>query len=61
MMRKNHPLLPNINRAIFAQKMLILRAQRKYYTYRPYAKCNEQRQKEQALCKFLKIFKSLKY
>ncbi|KAI6190494.1 Guanylate cyclase [Aphelenchoides bicaudatus] len=49
MMRKGHPLLPEINRAIFAQKMLILRAQRKYQAYRTFSRCTEMRRREQPL------------
>ncbi|KAI6184984.1 hypothetical protein M3Y97_00655500 [Aphelenchoides bicaudatus] len=49
MMRKKHPMLPYINAAIKAQKILILRAHRKYVTYRTPSHCIKQQLHQPAL------------
>jgi ABC-type amino acid transport substrate-binding protein len=51
MLRKGNPLLPEINRAIRAQRILILRAHRKYFEYRRPSKCKEHTNKPRSLCK----------
>ena len=53
MLRKGHPLLPRINEAIAAQRVLIQRLLRKYITFRQKSECKLVERKMQSLCKFL--------
>jgi hypothetical protein len=54
MIRKNHPLLKEINAAIEAQQVLIQRVFKKYIDFRIPTTCNQKEKKQiRALCKYL--------